>query len=82
MLENKMGLGSQLCWIFDDFLIGYERILSSVVTLVETDNEYRVTMVVWDWVLLTSLLLFHCLPNFAWAGENRIEQKWQNSWAR
>ena len=30
----------------------------------QSQSMYRVTMVVRDWVLLTSLRLFHCLPNF------------------
>ena len=32
--------------------------------------DYRVNIVVRDYVLLTSLWLFYCLPNFAWADDN------------
>ena len=34
---------------------------------------YTVTMVVRDNILLISLRLFHCLPNFAWAAQNCAE---------
>ena len=35
--------------------------------------QYRVTMVVRDYVLSTMLRLFHCLTNFDWADKNWAE---------
>ena len=39
---------------------------------------YRVTRRVGDYILLTSIWLFWCLPNYAWAAANMAELAWQH----